>query len=364
MNESLTNRQIVFIIFGVLVGYGVMGLPKNVAENAGTGGWFTLIITTAITIFFTYIITYLGYVHKNKTIYEYSEILTGKIITYIFISIYIIYYFLVFSMVARISCETIKLTILVKTPLWVLCFIFLFTAYYALIKRLRVIARLCEVYGVIIITMATIMHLVMFTQGEIINMRPFFVIEDIPIYLKASIKLIFPFLGIEILTIIPFDKNNNKKIFKYTAFMVAFIGFLYILVAESCISVMGVDGIIYYNDALLATIRRIDIQSLQFIRRLDGIFLNLWIMTVFCTMTIWGYGATLLLSKLFNKIHFNLLSFIVVFIAYIISQIPATFEQVQKILEYMSYYGLVVMVIIPAILFYITKVKEYDKKIQ
>ncbi|QXM07085.1 GerAB/ArcD/ProY family transporter [Crassaminicella indica] len=364
MTDYITNRQIAFIIFGALVGYGVMGLPKNVAESSGTGGWFTLIVVTFIVMIITYMVTYLSYVHKNKTIYEYSQILTGKVVTYIFMNLYIFYYFLVFSMLGRISSETIKLSILLRTPVWALSFVFFSIAYYALTKRLRVIARICEIYGVIIIVVTVMMHFAMFTQGKFINLKPFFVMEDLPAYLKASVKLIFPFLGVEILTVIPFNKKNSKNVLKYTVFIVAFVGIIYILVAESCISVMSVDGIIHYNDAVLATIRRIDIQSLQFIRRLDGIFLIIWIMAIFCTMIIWAYGGIFLLSKFFKKVHFNYLALVVVIMAYIVSLIPTTFEQVQKILNYVSYYGLVCMVLIPAILFFITKVKKYDKKVQ
>ncbi|QZY54883.1 GerAB/ArcD/ProY family transporter [Crassaminicella profunda] len=362
MNDSLTNRQIVFIIFGVLIGYGIMGLPKNVAETAGTAGWFSVLVATAITVIFAYMITYLSYVHKNKIIYEYSEILTGKIVTYVFMGIYICYYFIVFAMLTRISSETIKLTILLKTPIWAVCLFFLFVVYYALIKRLRVIARICEIYGIIIIIAAVMIHISLFTQGKLINIRPFFVVEDLPLYLKSTLNMIFPFLGIEILTIIPFTKKNNKRIFKYTALMVMFIGVFYIMVVESCISVIGVDEIVHYDDALYATIRRVDIPAFQFIRRLDGIFLIAWIMAIFCTMTIWAYGAIVLLSKLFKKVNFNVLSFIVVFFAFIVSQMPTTYGQVKKVLEYMSYYGLLVMGIIPSILFFITKVGKYDQK--
>lgn len=209
MNESLTNRQIAFIIFGIVVGYGVLGLPKNVVENTGTGGWFTLLMATAITAVFTYIITYLGYVHKNKTIYEYSNILIGKFITSIFMIIYIIYYFMLFTTVIRMASEAIKLTILIKTPVWALCLLFLLVVYYAVIKRLEVIARICEIYGLIIIIGYIIIHSAILTQGKLINLRPFFVVADISAYLKATLVTIFPFLGIEILTIISFNKKRT-----------------------------------------------------------------------------------------------------------------------------------------------------------
>ncbi len=365
MNESLTNRQIAFTIFGIVVGYGVLNLPKNVVENAGSGAWFTLLIGTAITMIFTYIITYLGYVHKNKTIYEYSNMLVGKYITSIFMIIYIIYYFMLFTTIIRMASEAIKLTVLIKTPVWALSLLFLLVVYYAVIKRLVVIARICEIYGLIIIISAIIIHLTISTQGKLINLRPFFVVGDIQAYLKATLVTVFPFLGIEILTIISFNKKkNNKRIFKYTAFMVGFIGILYILIVESCISIMGVDGIVHYKDALFAVIRRVDIKSLQFLERLDAIFLTIWIMGMFCTASIEAYGSIFLMSKWFKNIHFNLLAFIVIFLSFIVGQIPKTINEVEKIMDYISYLGIVTAGLIPTILFLITKVKKYDKKIR
>ncbi|WP_176461972.1 GerAB/ArcD/ProY family transporter [Anaeromicrobium sediminis] len=363
MNESLTNRQIAFIIFGIVVGYGVLGLPKNVTENAGTGGWFSLLMATGITIIFTYMITYLGYVHEHKTIYEYSNMLVGKYITFIFMLIYIIYYFMLFTMIIRMASEAIKLTVLIKTPVWALCSLFLSVVYYAVIKRLEVIGRICEIYGLIIIIGYIVIHLAVSTQGKLINLKPFFVVEDIQSYLKATLVTIFPFLGIEILTIISFDKKkNNKRIFKYTALMVGFIGILYILIVESCISVMGVDGIVHYKDALFATIRRVDIKSLEFLERIDGIFLIIWIMGMFCTASIEAYGSIFLMSKWFKNIHFNLLAFIVILLSFIVCHIPKTVNDVEKIMDYLSYGTLVAAGFIPATLFLITKVKKYDKK--
>jgi len=230
-------------------------------------------------------------------------------------------------------------------------------------KKLGVIARICEIYGLIIIVGIIIIHLSIFTQGKLINLNPFFVVEDIPSYLKATLVTIFPFLGIEILTIISFDKKkNDKRIFKYTALMVGFIGVLYILIVQSSISVMGVDAIIYYKDTLFATIRRVDIKSLQFLERIDGIFLTIWIMAIICTISLEAYASTFLTSKLFKNTNFRFLALILIVLSFIISQIPKTFESIERIMNYISYLGLITAVFIPTILFLITKVKKYDKK--
>ncbi|SKC85608.1 GerAB/ArcD/ProY family transporter [Maledivibacter halophilus] len=363
MNNTLTDRQIAFILFGIVVGYGIMPMAKNVAEGAGTGGWFTLLIATIISIIFTYMVTYLGYVHRNKTIYEYSEILVGKFLTKIFMIIYIVYFFLFFTIIVRMSSEVIRLTILLKTPVWVLCLLFLIVVYYAVSRGIRTIARICEIYGLMIIIFLLIIQISIFTQGEIVNLKPFFVIDDIKLYISAISTIIFPFIGIEILTVIPFDKKeNSKRLFLYNILIIALIGFLYILVVQSCISVMGVDGIILYKDSLLATIRRIDIPYLQFFRRLDGIFLPIWIISLFCTLILAAYGSIFLTGKLFKKFQHKKIFFIIFTASFIVAQIPRTINDIEKLLDYTSYLGVIVVAPIPILLFIATKVKKYDEK--
>lgn len=365
MNENLTNRQIAFILFGVIVGYGIMGLPKNVTENAGTGAWISLLMATIMAVILTYVYTYLGYVHENKTIYEYGQILTGKFIAALIMIIFFVEFFIFFTTIIRASSEVIKLTVLIKTPVWALCLVYYLVIYYIAIKRLRIVARLSEYYGILLILALLTIHILISTQGKIINIRPYFGSSDIMTYLKATSSTILPFLGVEMIAIIPFNKKvNNKKVFKYTLSMIGFIGLLYILIVESCISVMGVDGIIFYKDALLATIRRVDIEWLQFLRRLDGIFLMVYIMAVFNTATIFAYGSILILSKYFKKINFKLLSFIVMVISFYISQMPKTFDDVQEIMDYSSYLGFITLGFIPIVLLIITKVKKYDKKVK
>ena len=121
MNKFVTNRQIALMMYCVIVGYGVIELPKSVAESAGTGGWFSLLIAGIIFILITYIITFLQYVYEGKTLYEYSELLVGKFITYVFLIIYILYFFIAFTMIIRVYAETIKLIILNKTPVIFIC---------------------------------------------------------------------------------------------------------------------------------------------------------------------------------------------------------------------------------------------------
>ncbi len=361
MKETLTNKQIAFVMFQIIVGYGIVGLPKKIAELGGTGGWVILLISTLIFIILTNMFLYLGVTHKNQTIYEYSELLVGKYISKVIIVIYIIYFTLFSSALIRVSSETLKITVFEETPAIVLIINYFLILYYALIKRLRVFARLSEIYGIIFIIAILIIQFIMFTSGDYINLKPFMLLEDIPAYVTGIPQVLFSFYGVEIIAIIPLCSKHNKNAFKYASIMMAFIGFLYIIIVQSCISLMGVDSIICYKDALFVAIRRLDIPYLEFLRRPDGIFIMAWLMSLICTVIGTAYAAVVLLSKLFYKISFELVAATYVIISFFISIAPRTFLQAEDLVTFINNFGVIPVLLIPTVLVIVTKVKNRSK---
>lgn len=358
MNESLTNNQICFVLFGSTVSMGIVSIPKTVVEISGTGAWLNLVVATIISTIFLGIIIYLGYTYRNKTIDEYCEILVGKSITYIFMIIYGIYCFLMFTMQIRFSSEIIKTSLLPKTPQIFMCVLFYLIAFYVILQGFRMLARLCEFYGILTILVIITISTLIFLEGHILNLKPFFSVEKIPVYFKTTPKIMLRFLGIELLTMIPLTKKNGKNAFKYSFFMMGFIGFIYILITESCISLMGIDEVIHYKDVYFVAARRVKIQAIDFLRRLDGIFFVGWIMGMLTTITMYFYGAVFFISKCFKKISFNLLMFFIMLVSLAVSQIPSTINEIEEIFIYITFLGILPSAVIPLTLLIITKLKN------
>jgi spore germination protein len=362
MNKFLTNRQISVMMYSIIIGYGVINISKDVAEAAGTGSWFSLLIATIIFILITYIITYLQYVYEGKTLFEYSEKLVGKLITDLFLIIYLIYFFLFFTMLVRLYSETIGLIILNKTPVIFISIIVFIVIGYALTKGINVIARVCEIYVPINILGTIIIDFLLITKGKFVNLRPLFSTGDIMNYFQGLKATIFPFIGMEILLFIPISRTENKNIFRYTMLMVGFIGILFIYIVESTISVVGVESVIFLKATMLYVLKGVDIYSFDIIRRLDGFYIVIWTMNLVCAMSLWAYGIITIISRKVKSIKYNFSVIIIVCISFIVSQIPKTIDQVQLIIKYNSYFGTVAFFVIPVILFIITKVKKYDKQ--
>jgi spore germination protein len=363
LNQTINNRQITFIIFSYIVGYGVIALPKNVVKYLGTGGWITIIIGDLVMIFSAYLFIYLGKTFNKKTIYEYSRILTGKFISYFILISICIYCLLSSAIVTRLSSETIKLSVLINTPSWVLASVLFIVCYYTLVNELKILGRIFEVFTIIVIINILPLHLGMLTQGELINLKPVFMLKDTNSIIKTLPNVIMPFIGIEILSVIPIDKIKNKDIFKYVAYMLIFIGLLYIIIVESCVCIMGVKSLVHYEDALFASIRRIEIEYLQFLKRLDSVFIVVWIINIYSTIVLGLYIVVQILSKIFSSINRNIIVFITVLVSFILCMIPNTMDSMRHIYTVTGYCGMLIILIVPLILCIITLIKKYLKRL-
>jgi spore germination protein len=365
MQVTFTNRQITFVIFGALVGYGIMSLPHTLAQEVGTGSWISILIGTLAAVIVTLVITYLNYANKEQTIVQYSRTLVGNTVSNVFMVIYVLYFFIFLSMVLRLAGETIQFTVLPETPYWTICLALILLVGYTLLKGIKTIVKICVSLGILTLFVAITAHSLVYTQGDILNIQPLIPPFGAMDYLKASIQTVLPFMGIELLLLFPFGKSNGKKIFWVTSLTVLCIGLFYIFVVYSCFSIMGESSLVYYRDSILSTIRRIKIEQLEIFKRLDGIVIVGWIFAVYSTLILFGYGAAKITDALIKSpkpYSYNVVVLSLCLLAFIVAVIPPSFELADQILEYSYYLAILTAVLIPLTLIIATKIKQHGKK--
>lgn len=361
MNSLLTGRQISYLLFGITMGYAVLSIPKNVAEKGGTGGWIIVVVGVIITIMLSQMFVYVGTYFTNETMDEYLPKLTGKFISYCIITIFSIYTFLVGTLITRLTCETIRLTMLIHTPVWALCVLLLFVSFYSMTKTFQSLGRIAEIFGMIIIIFGIIIFTTIFTQGKITNIKPIFAFSEIDFWGTLSV-IGFSLTGLEIFPIIPMH-DNKKDITKHIIIIQLIIGFMYILIIECCISVMGVESIIKYEETLFATMRRIELPELQFLKRIDGIFLIIWLLALYFTVLYECYITVHFTSKLIkvnrNKSkNKNIIILIIFIISIIVCLAPSSLLETKSILNIIGYIGIGINIVLPLILFILTIFKK------
>lgn len=364
MDKYVTNRQLFFIFFITLEAYSVIELPKTMSETAGTGFWIPITIATIFFMFAITIIASLNKMFPDKTLFDYSSILIGKIATWIISAIYAVYFIFVIALIKRSVAEIIQNSFLPKTPMWAGMFLMLAICGYAASRGLGNIGRIFEFFGFITIASIIFLEYLVFSEGEFIYLRPFFDSSEIMEYVKALPMLIMPYLGIEILTVIPFSSHMNVKAPRYCRLAILSVGICYIITVATTFMIISIDDTKNYSEPLIRAIRRVDIPSLQIFQRLDVIFIAAWFFAMFCSLTILIFSASSYINKMLPKLNMTLIIIFVCISSFIIGLIPHASSTVSQLFIYLTqYFGFVPAILIPAVLLIIAKVKKNAGKL-
>lgn len=360
LKNYVTNSQIYFMLIMTLTTVAALNLPKVAAESAGRGGWVPIIITSIFFAFFVTIITSLNNMHQGKPLFDYSQKIVGKFLGKAIAVFYLIYFFNIMIFLKVQLTHFLKSDFLLKTPTWATLLvgipIFCAIAY----KGITGIARFFQVIAVFYILAALFVHITMLTQGVKHEIFPLFRASEIPRYIPATKDIVFSFLGIEILTYIPFSHKNGKKASASAFAAVLSVGIFYALIVISSISVMGVDNIQYYNFAMTEAIKIVDNPLFE---RFDFLYLTIGLSGLIGGLSVVYLSTAEYACKLFPGVKRIV---IVIIIGILVAALTLTAMRIKtytKIFdELVVYAGLVAAVIIPSLLYLIAKVRSRAKK--
>jgi len=337
-------------------------MPKIMAETVGIGNWVTILSTALIFGFLVTIIVKLNNMFTGKILIEYSKQIVGKPVSY-FLAIYYTLYFIAIIIFLMTSVSTIiEANILIKTPKLVTLIATLSICGYGAYKGITSVARLFEIYGLLFFLSIIVFHTIMLFQGKMDNLRPFYNPVDTSRYFLGIKDTIFPFLGIEILTVIPFSKQNKKRSTRVAFLTLIAIGFIYVFVVQTSIMMIGINEIVHYEDALITALRQIQLPQLDFLRRLDVIFIVIALMGMISGIMIVFTAIVEYLVKIFSRINRVLIIIGIGILIFGLSLIALNIKDFQKTFpKIIIYFGLVAAGVIPITLYSIAKVKKYVK---
>lgn len=360
MKSYITNRQMFFLLLLTLTSYTVISIPKVIAENVGTGGWLTLMIASLFFAAFVSLIVRLNNAFPGLMLYEYSQQIVGKILAYV-LALYFLAYFLVVSVYLNMQLASVlKAEFYPRTPQWAMLIASVLVFGYVAYRGVNGVARFFEVIGTVFLITAVGVHVVMLLQGNLQEIRPFFRASQLKDYLLGTKDVIISFLGIEILTIFPFDGKRAGRSMATACLTVLLIGLFYSFVVETCIMMQGMKATANYSFALIEAIKLIDNPILE---RFDILYLTVG----FAGLVAGICGVYLAMVeyaiRLFGKVN---RFFIVVGVGLAIiglSLAAQAIKPAEAVLEsVLTVAGLIAAFVIPSVLFLIVKVRGLGKK--
>ncbi len=362
VKSAVTNRQIFFLLYLTLTTYTIINIPKVLAQQAGRAAWVPILLVAAVFSLFVIIIVHLGNMFPGKMLFEYSQEIVGKFLAYV-LSFYMVVYFSMVAIFFNIQlANVLKAEFFPKTPFWAMLIagvaVFGCIAY----KGVNSVARFFEIIGPIYLFTAIATHVIMLTQGNLNSIQPLFQASQMPRYLTATKDVILSFLGIEILMIIPFTRDNGKKATRVAFFSLLFIGFFYVLVVETSIMMLGYKDIQNYNYALIEAIKLVDNPVLE---RFDILYLTVGFSGLIAGVCAVYLALAEYACKIFSKVDRKIIVLLAGVLIVALSLVAQAAKDSALFFEgVIPVTGLVSAFLIPSLLLVIAKVRRLGQKAQ
>ncbi len=351
----------------VLVVLFEMGSSLLVGMGAGAGqdAWIAILMgmSAGLLLFLVYYRLFLYYPDLPLT--SFIQEIVGKWLGRFIGIIYVVWFMYIASRVLRDFGELLTTTIYTSTPMFILNTLMILTIIYAIHKGFEVIARVGELYFLVVYFMAIGGMVLIVISGliHLENLLPIFDKGWKPV-LRTFVKetLTFPFGEMVVFTMfLPFLKDP-KKVRKACMGGMLLSGINITITAVINIAALGGDLFVRSNFPLLTTIGKIELAN--FIERLDVLFMLYLVIGGFFKIAIFYYAAVAGAADIFQFKDQKKLGFPIGLIILIASMMIASnfSEHIIEGLQIVSFYvSWPMQIIIPSLLLVIAFFKNRKK---
>ncbi|WP_168198360.1 GerAB/ArcD/ProY family transporter [Crassaminicella thermophila] len=348
-NDKISSFQLGLILAVNMVGVGILTLPRTITEAVGPDGWIVLCITILIVFCLTLFMTKLTRKFPQETVVEFSTTLIGKPLGLIISIGFCIYFIIISAAEVRVFGEIAKEYLLFNTPIEVLIITLLATAAYLVRSGIEPIARMAQIVFPIVTCIAIVLILPVLPEIDMTNLLPFFHTPILKI-LKAIPITFFSFIGIEVLMVFSAFVVDLRNITKHAFMSVGMVGAIYMFIIIVTVARFGIIESTHIIWPSIELFKTVDLPG-AFIENIQVFVIAMWIFSVFMTLVVLYFGASLILSRVLKSREQNYFVLPILPIIYYISLIPDNIAQVNDYIDLLSnYLGSFYVIILPLLL--------------
>jgi len=284
----------------------LVGLGTRAKQDA----WISILLGLAAGLLLFFVYYQLFRYYKEIPFTSYIQKITGKWIGKFIGVLYVTYFMYCAARVLRDFGELLENTIYTTTPLIVVNCLMILTVIYAVQKGFEVIARVGEIFFIIIYFMAVVGMGLVVASGliHIGNLRPILENGWMPVLKTfAGETITFPFGEMIVFTMLLPYLSEPQKVSKICIGGMVLSGINITITTVINIAALGVNIFIRSNFPLLSTISKIKLAD--FIERLDVTFMIYLIVDGFFKITIYFYAAVIGTSDIFKLDNHKKLAF-------------------------------------------------------
>jgi len=351
-NKTLTDFQMFTFLTGIIIGTGVLSLPRVLAEIAGHDLWLSLLLGGLLIGASGTVIVLLCRRFPRDNVFEISERLLGRFLGKLIILYYILFGVFAAAVVTRIFGDLTRTISFVRTPRVLFIALLVLTLAYILRHDLVVFGRYSELIFYLFLPTLSFYFLEI---GNInwLNFLPVGAAGAGSI-VRAVLPSLYSFFGFEFMLVFyPFlkQKKNDMKV------MGAVIGFVLLVYLFSAVAIVGYFGEIRTLGLTWPLLDYLKNVRLPFFDRVEQLFLFLWVQTVLITI-----GGTLLVAvqgvtHLLRLRHHKFTLPVLIPLLFALTFIPPNVTQTYEAVDIVSYLSIGGMFVVPVLLYLAARVK-------
>lgn len=354
--QVITTMQAVFTLTSVMIGVGVLPLPRFAISSADTGAPLLTIVSIGLVFIGLSILAVLGNRFPGKSIIEYSETILGRGVAFLPGVLLAFFFAALSALISREFGEVIISAVLRQTPLEVTVLVMLFLSALSSRKNLINFVYIHTFYVPFILFPALIIAVLSLQNAEVLNLLPLTGNErqNLPIALLTISAL---FQGAFVLTLIIPSMKRPETAMKAVMGSIVIGGGLYLIIVLATLAVFGPgeSSVMLWPTLELARMTTLPGGTLE---RFDAIFLIVWLISVFTTLYASYYLTIILLKKLVRFNDHRFLSTILFPVVFLMAMLPQNTFQLYEIIGWVGRWGLILTIAYPALLWIIAMIRR------
>ncbi|WP_069648857.1 GerAB/ArcD/ProY family transporter [Caloranaerobacter ferrireducens] len=324
--------------------------------------WLANILAIIIALPLLLIFTRLHQKFWGKDLFDILEICFGKVIGKVIAVLYILFLFILSSLILREFGEFYVVVAAPETPMIVPMIFISFLSIWMLKEGIEVMARWGEFFLPILIVLIVIIIFLLIGDMDVNNMLPIFYDGLKPVLKGALESLIFPFSQTVVFIMI-FAKLKRKSSYTKVYFLGLLIGGVIILaVSLTNILVSGVNMIssMYFPTYITAT--RVNIGD--FLKSVEIIIAFIYLLGGFIKLNVCMLAVCIGVSKVFNCSDYRFIVtpilFMLLNLSYLIFNSSIEFHA--WVFNVWPYVSILFQIILPIIIFTVASLKVRNRK--
>ncbi|WP_413379138.1 GerAB/ArcD/ProY family transporter [Alkalihalobacillus sp. 1P02AB] len=340
INYQMSPLELIITMTSFIFGVGILILPRGLAQDVGTtDGWLTILISGVISMIIVYLFVRVQVHFPGQNYFEFINFGKMKKWPSMFLSLlFLLYFFILIPFQVRIFGVAIKMYLLDQTPLEVIIGSMLVVVFYAVSKGVQGIVHINLMYLPIILFVLLLGFVLNVGELNLSTFLPLFSEGIIPV-IKGIPVTMYSFIGVFCLL---FLMGSLKPLplrawqINIGMLIVIVIHLLYFLVSVAIFSLEALKIITFPTIELF---KEIEVPG-GFFERIESVFITMWVMSIFTTLTLEVIMAQLLIKGVLFKKKKNLwVSGVIAFLIYMMAFIPSSIVELAKMGEWSGYIG-------------------------